>query len=461
MASDYIRHADQLATAIASGRLRPGHRLPPLRRYAFEQGIAFSTAARVYAELAHRGLVSGEVGRGTFVRASAPRPRFVEPDRVSIVDLEFNSTAVEASDFGILADALTAVVGSSALAAASSAASATSRWLRRDLLAAHLSRPGWQVEPEHLLSAAGGRQAIAAALAALARPGMPIGLEAITYPMTKTLVQRLGLATVPLAMDNEGVVPEALVRAYETGVRVVYLQPTLHNPLGMTMGETRRYEIAVLLKRHGMIAIEDQVYGFLATDAPLPLAVMAPENVVLVDSFSKRGFSGLSAGILGTASSALRERLAASLREGAWLASPVTLAVLSSLLEMGALVGLEQRKRTEAVARQELLRARLTEFDIQADPRTFHAWLRLPSPWRSEAFCNAALLAGVAVTPGANFAVQPGHAPDAVRLAFSAIERREFEIALEALRAILTGDADTFRLPVDDSDRRPLPNTRR
>jgi DNA-binding transcriptional MocR family regulator len=410
-----------------------------LRRYAFDEGIAFSTAARVYAELTRRGLVSGEVGRGTFVRASAPRPHLAEPDRKAVVDLEFNSTTVADSDLGVLADALTQVARSSALATASGAAAAKSRWLRTDLLAAHLSRPGWRVEPEYLLSAAGGRQAIAATLSALAEPGKPVGLEALTYPMAKTLAQRLGLMTLPLTMDGEGVVPEALIRANkEAGVRVIYLQPTLHNPLGVTMGETRRQEIAEILERNGMFAVEDQVYGFLASNAPLPLAALAPENVVLIDSFSKRGFSGLSAGLLYAVPAALRSRLVASLREGAWLASPFILSVLSALLEAGTFPGLEQRKRAEAATRQDLLRAGLDGFDIQADPRTYHAWLRLPSPWRSEPFCAASLHAGVAVTPGTNFAVQPGHAPDAVRLAFSAIDLEEFRTALETLRAILT-----------------------
>lgn len=71
---DYRRIADRLADDIAAGRLRPGERLPPQRAFARRRGIAGSTAGRVYAELVRRGLVVGEVGRGTFVRA-APCPR--------------------------------------------------------------------------------------------------------------------------------------------------------------------------------------------------------------------------------------------------------------------------------------------------------------------------------------------------------------------------------------------------
>ena len=65
--SEYLRLADTIAAEIAGGTLRPGDRLPPQRDFAFDRKIAVSTASRVYAELLRRGLVVGEVGRGTFI----------------------------------------------------------------------------------------------------------------------------------------------------------------------------------------------------------------------------------------------------------------------------------------------------------------------------------------------------------------------------------------------------------
>ena len=65
--SDYLKLADAIAADIASGSLKAGDRLPPQRNFAYERNIAVSTASRVYSELLRRGLVVGEVGRGTFV----------------------------------------------------------------------------------------------------------------------------------------------------------------------------------------------------------------------------------------------------------------------------------------------------------------------------------------------------------------------------------------------------------
>src|SRR5689334_7535365 len=92
---DYRRVADSVAADIASGRLRPGDRLPTQRAFARRLGIADSTAGRVYAELTRRGLVVGEVGRGTFVRAAAPAagPALAEP-ALARIDLELNYPVV-------------------------------------------------------------------------------------------------------------------------------------------------------------------------------------------------------------------------------------------------------------------------------------------------------------------------------------------------------------------------------
>src|SRR5207237_797623 len=71
---EYIRLADAVAADIAGGALQPGDRLPPQRTFAYERKIAASTASRVYTELLRRGLVVGEVGRGTFVSGESRQP---------------------------------------------------------------------------------------------------------------------------------------------------------------------------------------------------------------------------------------------------------------------------------------------------------------------------------------------------------------------------------------------------
>ena len=86
---EYLKLADTVAVEIASGVLKPGDRLPPQRSFAYERKIAVSTASRVYAELLRRGLVVGEVGRGTFISGDARRGAAAPGEaKVALVDGE-------------------------------------------------------------------------------------------------------------------------------------------------------------------------------------------------------------------------------------------------------------------------------------------------------------------------------------------------------------------------------------
>src|ERR1700751_3991423 len=93
MKSEYLKLADGIAADIADGTFKAGDRLPPQRNFAWERKIAVSTASRVYAELLRRGLVVGEVGRGTFIAGEAGVALPNEP-RGARIDLEFNYPSV-------------------------------------------------------------------------------------------------------------------------------------------------------------------------------------------------------------------------------------------------------------------------------------------------------------------------------------------------------------------------------
>ncbi|WP_036251231.1 GntR family transcriptional regulator, partial [Methylibium sp. T29] len=89
----YKQVVDRFAAEITGGRLPPGTRLPTHRQLAADEGLALVTASRVYAELAAMGLVSGETGRGTFVKETAvPRGQGVDQHAVAadMLDLNFN-----------------------------------------------------------------------------------------------------------------------------------------------------------------------------------------------------------------------------------------------------------------------------------------------------------------------------------------------------------------------------------
>ncbi|MDO9713225.1 aminotransferase-like domain-containing protein [Paracraurococcus lichenis] len=418
---DYRIIADGLAADIAEGRLSPGERLPPQRHFAFQRGIAPSTAARAYAELRRRGLVIGEVGRGTYVRlgSSPAGAGFGEPPAAGLIDLEL-VVPVLPEQPAMLAAALAALAGSiEALRTALDPVASAADPAKRDAAAAALARPGWAPDPAGIRFAGNGRQGLAGALATLASAGARVGFEALTYPAAKAVAARLGLVPVPIALDEHGMRPDALDEACRGGLAAVYVQPTLQNPLGPTMPEKRRGEIAAALRRHDVVAVEDAVYAFLDAHAPPPLAAFAPERVIHVDSLSKRIGPGCTLGILSAPPGPLAEQLGRALRTGAWGATGLPLEIGLSLMANGTAARLETAKRADAARRQAIVAEALGRLRIRRGPGGYHLWMELPGGWRAESFAGAALRRGVVVTPAAAFTIGAAHAPPAVRVALA------------------------------------------
>jgi DNA-binding transcriptional MocR family regulator len=441
---DYRQVADAVAARIAAGGLRPGDRLPTQRAFARRHGIADSTAGRVYAELVRRGLVVGEVGRGTFVRAAqaATAPALAEPARQR-VDLELNYPVVEGQS-ELLAASMARLGRPDVLAAALAPAGARGTGPAREAVAALLARPGWAPAAADVLFAGSGRQAIAGALAALVPVGGRVGVEEFTYPVVKALAARLGRTLVPLACDEEGLRPDAVLAAHREGpLHALYVQPTLHNPLSLTMSDRRRADVADVLRRIDAVAVEDAIWSFLRPDAPPPLAAYAPERVVLADSLSKRLAPGLTVGF-ALAPAGLADPVASALRSGGWTVSGYALQAAVGWIGDGTAARLCAAKREEVAVRQEIAAEALGGCAVRTDPYSCFCWWDLPEPWRADTFTAAAGRRGIAVTPAASFAAGARRAPDAVRLGLASPPR-------EVLRAALTALASLARTPPDDS----------
>ncbi|MEU3983939.1 PLP-dependent aminotransferase family protein [Streptomyces sp. NPDC026672] len=434
-AKDYRNVADEVAASITAGTLRPGDRLPPQRDFARRHGIADSTAARVYRELGRRGLTVGEVGRGTFVRATAPAvaPALTEP-AAGRIDLELNYPVVPGQS-ALLADGLAGLLRPDTLAGALRPVGATGTAAARDSAAGLLTRGDWRPDPERVLFAGNGRQAVSAALAALVPRGGRLGVEELTYPVVKAVAARLGITLVPLALDGAGLVPEALARAHaETPLDAVYVQPRLHNPLALSMPAHRVEELAGVLLRLGLPVVEDAVWSFLHDDLP-PLAAYVPERTVLIDSLSKRVAPGLTVGFAVTPA-ALAGDVTAALRSGGWTPAGYALEAMDRWQRAGTLRALTEAKQRDAAHRQRLAARHLADFTVRTDPRSYHCWWELPPPWRADTFVAAAARQGIAVVPSAAFTASPHQAPNAVRLGLATPHPDTLDRALTTLTAL-------------------------
>ena len=214
---EYTTLVDKLAAQIASGKLKPGDRLPPQRSFAYEQGIAASTASRVYSELLRRGLVLGEVGRGTFVAgASVASGQTRSEPHEGRIDLDFNFPTLPQQS-AIIARSMAGLLRADVMATAMAPVTKQRRDAARSAAASFVRTSAWQPEADGFVFTGCGRQSIAAAISALVPAGGRLAVEAITYPMIKNTAARLGAVPVPIAMDAEGLRPDLIARAHRGG----------------------------------------------------------------------------------------------------------------------------------------------------------------------------------------------------------------------------------------------------
>jgi DNA-binding transcriptional MocR family regulator len=305
----------------------------------------------------------------------------------------------------------------------------------QNVVARFLHQSSWAPSPGQLLFTGNGKQAIAAAIAALVPPGGRLGVEAFTFATTKRIAEQLGVALVPLVMDQGGVRLDRLKVVHRRApLSALYLQPTLHNPLGMTMPMTRRKELARFALDQDLILIEDRVNAFLS-DAP-PLATLMPERCIVVDSLSKRIAPGLTFGIVAPPPQLL-DRVTDAIRARALQAPAFAFNALLQLMADGTASSIVRAKRKDAAARQRIARTLLSDFTVRADPRAYHLWLELPKPWRSHELVAAVGGEGVALSPSSMFAIRDAHAPNAVRIALPWPTIPELRRALETLARLL------------------------
>ncbi len=327
-ASLQARLLDALTRDIGSGALAPRTRLPTHRDLAYRLGISIGTVTKFYAEAERGGLVSGHVGRGTFV-AGAGRESQRDPQPV---DLAVNVPPLGGAMVARLDAAFAQLRRRRDLAALIAYPPPLGVEHHRRAGAAWLKRHGLVgVAWDDLAITIGAQHGMALALAALAKPGDTILVEAATYHGVKTLAQHAGYRLRGLAMDAEGLRPDALDAAACPDA-VLYTVPTLQNPTARTMSRTRREAIVAIARRRALWIVEDDVCGALAAPngAPPPLAALLPERSFYVSGLSKIVMPGLRTGFLVMPRGAeLKERITRAIR-ATMIAPPAFGAVIAA-----------------------------------------------------------------------------------------------------------------------------------
>jgi DNA-binding transcriptional MocR family regulator len=412
-----VRLADAIAADVASGKLSAGDRLPTQRALAQQIGVTVGTVNRGYALAERAGLISAEVGRGTFVtaiRGAGFHDASVSRRITGAIELGLNypggDDAEEAlqESLGRLArrGGLSGMLGLSPYAGRPHHRAAGARWL---------GELGIHVNGEEVLVSTSAQHGLAATLSALTAPGDVVLTESLTSPGMKAVAAAHHLRLVGVDCDDDGIVPDALAIACRSNsAKVLYTMPTLHTPTTITMPASRREAIAGVLARERLIAVEDDAWGFLAQGTITPLRSLRPDAVVYLTSVSKSLAPGLRVGYV-VAPASLQRAVTTFIGATTWPA-PFLAEIVSQWIDDGTARAIAVRRLQTATERQRLAESLLGPGVRRSSLPAYHCWLHLPEPWRVEDFVADAAARGVSLAPTDTFVPGRAATPHAVRV---------------------------------------------
>ncbi|MCP2004514.1 MULTISPECIES: aminotransferase-like domain-containing protein [Buttiauxella] len=435
MKARYKTLVDEYAAAIRSGTLPAGTRLPTHRGLSAEKHISLATATRVYAELESIGLVSGETGRGTFVREiSLPTGHGIDQQAIAtdMLDLNFNYPALP-EQTELLRDALRKLTSSGDLEAMLRYQPHAGRLSDREAIATHLAESGMTPDAADVLIVNGAQHGLAVSVMGCFKPGDVVAVDALTYPGFKTLAATFHLELEAIPVSANGPDLNVLKKLCQRRrVRAIYTMPTLHNPLGWVLNDVQRQQLATIAREYDLLMLEDAAYAYLVSHPPRPLACFAPERTIYITGFSKNVATGLRVGVV-VCPSRYRASLERAIRATTWNTPSLMTSIVCGWIKEGTVSRLESLKRADAQKRQSLARELLAPLPYISHPVSYFIWLPLPEEVRAESVVRRLMDKNISISTAEPFSTSQ-NVPHAIRLALGSVSEVNLRQALITVR---------------------------
>ncbi|NEX45602.1 PLP-dependent aminotransferase family protein [Pseudotabrizicola algicola] len=435
----YLALADQFARAIEGGALPAGTRLLPHRKLADSLGLSVQTVSRAYDELIRRGLVAGEVGRGSFVldQTQDARQPYLPERPGEVIDLSILKPVVDATHFNRLRSGFAWLAENMAAPSALSFRPNMVMPFHRAVAADWLMRQGVPADQAGIAVTNGATPAITAAVMAVVPPGAGLAAAALTHHTMKPLCSYLGLHLEGVAIDGAGMLPAALDDLARKGaVRAVYVQPNIINPLAVMMPESRRAELVAVARRHDLAIIENDILNVMIPDRVATFAALAPERTLYICGFTKITVPGLRLAYLHAparhATAVANRHLVAN-----WMATPPMVDLLSQWIKDGTVAALAAWQAEAMLERHRVAAAALGSLMPECHANSLHLWMRLPEAWTEERFVEQARLLGVAVAAGAAFRASDKGRNQAIRISLGSTRAEDLQRGLSVIAGLL------------------------
>lgn len=416
-----------LEAAVRAGELRPAERLPTVRALARDLSLSPATVASAYRALQRRGVLVADGRRGTRVSFAPPVPIAAAPP----LPAHTRDLASGNPDPALLPDLGPALARvARRLGPPHLYDGPANRAELLELARERLAADG--IPTAALAVVSGGLDGIERVLAARLRPGDRVAVEDPGFGGVLHLVRALGLALLPVAVDDEGPLPDALAGALARGAAAFVATPRAQNPTGAALSAARARELRrVLRARPDLLLVEDDHAGDVAGAPARSLVARETRHFAVVRSVSKGLGPDLRVAVLSAdpeTAARVEGRQMLGLR---WVSHLLQRLVVELWRDRSATAALHRAEATYT-ERRRALRDALAARGVASQGATgLNVWVPVPA---EAPLLQGLLAAGFAVAPGERYRLQ---SPPAVRVTTAALPAGEAPAVADALAACL------------------------
>ncbi len=393
----------------------------------------------------HHDLLSD---RAFHIKQSAVRDVFDISIQPGLISLAGGSPYLQELPLDELADATASIIRSQGLAALQYGPGQGLAELR-ELACEMMAAEGiLDADPADVVITTGSQSGQDVAAKVFCNPGDVVLCEDPTYVGALNAFESYEVDIQPVAMDSEGLIPEALwerissLRAAGKTIKMLYTIPSFNNPSGITLSAGRRDEVVQICRENNILVLEDNPYGLLRFDGePLaPLRASNAEDVLYLGSFSKNFAPGMRLG-WALIPRHLFRRFYLACESVVLCPSPLTQMITAAYLRDFDWMGRIRDSRRLYAGRCAAMLAALQEEMPDGVTWTvpdggFFVWLSLPEGIDTYPLLAEAIEAGTVFIPGTAFT--PGDEPSSrLRLAFSAVSEQDIAEGVRRLAPVI------------------------